>query len=195
MSEQNYTIERDLRELEAMAGALVPYVYEDELYGRVGLNMPSLTLGAVLLRLRRLRALAGDMSQSQLAALRQAESQVQAAKREWNSHFQKKLAREADARLRDIVTYTREASESPRIAANAYLPEALRRTMIQEIVAALPDDSDLAGRVRQADSKLRAYLEDADFIWSSDLQPVYPAQTYWWLYKRPRQPGSREDAG
>ena len=41
---------------QAVWQELVPYVYEDELYGRVGMNMPSLTLGVVLLRLHRLRA-------------------------------------------------------------------------------------------------------------------------------------------
>ena len=50
MAEQKFSIERDVKEAQAMAAALVPYVYEDELYGRIGMNMPSLTIGALLMR-------------------------------------------------------------------------------------------------------------------------------------------------
>lgn len=194
MTELNYSIERDLKELEAMAAALVPYVYEDELYGRVGMNMPSLTVGAILLRLHRLRALENQLTPTQRAILDQAEAQVEAAKRDWDSHFQKKLAREAEARLRDIMTYIRESKESPQIAANAYLPEALRRTMIAEIMNALSDKGDLVGRALLVDSELKNYLQDSDFIWAKSLQPVYPAERYWWLYKRPQPPNRKQDA-
>lgn len=193
MAEQNYSIERDLKELQAMADALVPYVYEGELYGRVGMNMPSLTLGAVLMRLHRLRALEDKLTPAQRALLDQAEAQVDSVRREWNSHYQKKLVREAEARMRDIMAYMREAQDSPQSAANAYLPEALRRTMIQEILNALPDETALAARARLVDSELRRYVADSDFIWAGDLQPVYPAEPYWWLYKRPRQPGKKGD--
>jgi len=192
MSEQNYSIERDLKELETMVASLVPYVYEDELYGRVGMNMPSLTLGAVLLRLRRLRALTSRLTREQLATLHQLETQVHSVSQEWDNHYQKKLAREADARLRDIMTYTREWNDSPRSFANSYMPEALRRTMIQEILSALHNDAGLAARVKQVDSALRRYLQDSDFIWAEILKPVYPADTFWWLYKRPRQPAGNE---
>jgi hypothetical protein len=193
MTEQNYSIDRDLKELQAMAAALVPYIYEDELYGRVGMNMPSLTVGAVLLRLHRLRALASQLSAAQHTTLDQASAQVDAVKKEWSSHFEKKLLREAEVRLRDLMTYTREAKEAPRTAVNAYLPEALRRTMIQDILDVLPNASDLTSRARQADSALKNYLEESDFIWSAALQPVYSADKYWWLYKRPRKPDSKAD--
>ena len=194
MTELNYSIERDLKELEAMAAALVPYVYEDELYGRVGMNMPSLTVGAILLRLHRLRALENQLTPAQRAILDRAEAQVKSAQKEWDSHFQKKLVREAEARLRDIMTYIRETKESPQIAANAYLPEALRRTMIAEIMNALPDKGDLVGRALLVDSELKNYLQDSDFIWAKSLQPVYPAERYWWLYKRPQPPNRKQDA-
>lgn len=194
MTEQNYSIERDLKELQAMAAALVPYIYEDELYGRVGMNMPSLTVGAVLMRLHRLKALANQMSPAQRTILDQAAAQVDGVKAEWGGHFEKKLLREAEARLRDLLTYTREAKEAPRTAANAYLPEALRRTMVQDILDVLPNDNDVGSRARQTDSALKSYLEDADFIWSAALQPVYPADKYWWLYKRPRKLDNKVDA-
>lgn len=196
MSEQNYSIERDLKEAQAMAAALVPYVYEDELYGRVGMNMPSLTVGAILLRLRRLRAIQSRLTPTQLDILQNIESQVHSVSQEWSGHYQKKLVREAEARLRDVMTYVRESKESPRTAANAYLPEALRRTMIEEIMDGLSvsEREGLQSKARQVDGELRRYLDDSDFVWSSELQPAYPADTFWWLYKRPHQAGGKEDA-
>jgi hypothetical protein len=197
MSEQNYSIERDLKEAQAMAEALVPYVYEDELYGRVGMNMPSLTVGAVLLRLHRLRELSNRLSPDQLSTLQNIEHQVQTVRHEWGNHFEKKLSREAEARLRDIMTYVKEAKEAPRNAANSYMPEALRRTIVQDILEAMSvsDRETIGTRVRQVDGDIRRYLQDADFIWSADLRPAYPIETYWWLYKRPHQPDAKTDAG
>ena len=196
MAEQNFSVERDLKEAQTMAAALVPYVYEDELYGRVGMNMPSLTIGALLLRLHRLRALASRLTPEQLTILEQAEAQVQAVRREWTSHFEKKLIREAEARMRDILTYLREAKESPRSGDNGYLLEAVRRTIVQELLDAMPEAQRRVeqAKVAEVDSGLRRSLYDSDFIWTKDLQPVYPATTYWWLYKRPHQPHGKADA-
>jgi hypothetical protein len=196
MAEQNYSIERDLKELQTMTAALVPYVYEDELYGRVGMNMPSLTLGVVLLRLHRLRARANRLTPEQLSILEQAEGQTQSVRREWTSHFEKKLIREAEARMRDILTYLREAKESPRSGDNGYLLEAVRRTIVQELLDAMPEAQRRTeqAKVAEVDSGLRRSLYDSDFIWAKDLEPVYPASIYWWLYKRPHQPGSKADA-
>jgi hypothetical protein len=196
MAEQSFSIERDLKELQTMTAALVPYVYDDELYGRVGMNMPSLTIGAVLLRLHRLRALASRLTPEQLTILEQAEAQTESVRREWTSHFEKKLVREAEARLRDILTYLREAKESPRSGDNGYLLEAVRRTIVQELMDAMPEAerrTELA-KAAEVDSGLRRSLFDSDFIWTKDLQSVYPASTYWWLYKRPHQPNGKADA-
>ena len=63
MAETNFTIERDLNEARIMAEALVPYAYEDTLYAKIGGGfglkgaIPALTVGALLLRIRRLQAL------------------------------------------------------------------------------------------------------------------------------------------
>jgi uncharacterized membrane-anchored protein YhcB (DUF1043 family) len=192
MSEQNYSVDRDLKEAQAMAAALVPYVYEEELYGRVGLNMPSLTIGALLMRLRRLQVLRDKLNSTQAATLEQVERQIEGVRQEWTTHYHKKVLREIDARLRDIQTYMRECKEDPKLCANAYMPEALRRTIVQELLAAVPPGDEqstgLAAKTKQVDSELRRYVKQSNFIWSPELQPVYTPDTYWWLYSRPPQP-------
>jgi hypothetical protein len=185
MGEQNYSIDSDLKEAQTMAAALNPYIYEDELYGKVGANLPQLTLGALLLRLRRLQVLRGQMSASQKTVLEQIIAQHNSVHREWTSHYNKKLEQEVNARARDIQTYLKECREEPKLAAGAYMPEALRRTMIEEILNTMPDAASVKMKVKEVDSGLRRVVQKSDFIWSAVLRPIYPEASYWWLYSRP----------
>jgi hypothetical protein len=189
MSELTYSIDKDLKEAQAMVGALVPYIYENELYGHLGYNMPSLTLGALLLRLRRLHDLGERLTDAQLASLRPLESQHLTLRKEWSSHYDKKLAREAEIRLRDIQTFCHECRDDPQGCASAYLPEALRRTLVHEILQVLPNPGSLDFQLKKTDFLLQGQVRPADFIWDRQLQPVYPADVFWWLYRRPPQPG------
>jgi hypothetical protein len=191
MSEQSYSVDKDLEEAQAMTAALVPYVYEDELYGRVGVSVPSLTPGALLMRLRRLQALRGHLNDTQAATLDQLERQVEAVRQEWSTHYQKKLTREVESRLRDIQAFIRECREDPRSCAGGYSLEALRRTIIQEALSVIPDSeiqsAGLSAKVKAVDGELRRYTEPSDFIWSETLKPIYPSDIYWWLYSRARK--------
>lgn len=192
MSETTYSLERDLKEASAMAKALEEYVQHDELYGRVGgglfssTRMPSLTIGALLMRLRRLRAMEDQLSAEQRHQLRKAEREHERVKKEWAMHYHKKLLYEAHSRLKAMDHYFAESADDPRSAASGYLPEALRRTIVQEIANSLDaPDEDLDKAMRKADSGLRRWVEPASFIWAPTLEPVYPKETYWWLYSRP----------
>lgn len=196
MSEQKYAIEQDIKELEAMVQALVPYVYEDQLYGKVGGGglfsggtMPSLTLGALLMRIRRLRASDDQLTDDQRSRLDAVELQHEAVRKEWRAHYEGKLLKEANSRLDAMRTFFQECDDDPRTCANIYLPEALRRTIVQEILLVLPTlnlkSAELDSKVRRTDSSLRRYAQASEFIWSSILQPVYPKDTFWWLYSKP----------
>lgn len=197
MAEQNYSIERDLKEAQVMVEALVPYVYQDELYTLLGGNMPSLTLGAVLMRLHRLRVLHNRMTSAQAEQFQQIEAKHQAVRDEWQTHYNKKLAREADSRLNNLSAYFKECEDDPATCANAYMPEALRRTIIQEVMNELPasevEQSGLRDKCRKSDARMRRYVQPSSFVWDAMLKPVYDEKTYWWLYNRPPQPNEDED--
>lgn len=192
MSETSYSFEKDLREAKAMAEALVPYVHEDNLYGTVGgggwfgggAKMPALTIGALLMRLQRLRALESELSAEQRGQLSQAERQLEAVQREWTRHYEEKLVQEAKSRLKAIEQWFEENRDDPRSAANAYLPEAHRRTVVQAIADVLQSE-EIEKAIRRVDSGLRRWIEPAEFLWSPALQAAYPQTTYWWLYGRP----------
>jgi hypothetical protein len=197
MSEQGYSFERDLKEAQAMVEGLVPYVYEDELYGKLGMNMPRLTIGGLLMRLRRLRALAGQMNAADKVAL--LDTRHASVCQEWTLAYNRKLLREAESRMRDMQTYFGECRDDPKLGANAYLPEAQRRTILHEIAAVLSpselEQSKLDSKLRRVDSDLRRVVRPSEFVWATVLKTVYPAETFWWLYQRPPQPNDNRDSG
>ena len=105
MSERKYSIDNDLKEAQRMIEALEPYVYQDQLYmpisgGGIFSPMPALTIGAVLLRLRRLDALRGPMTDNQQTTLDALLDQNRKVWNEWRVHYEKKLAEEANSRLK-----------------------------------------------------------------------------------------------
>jgi hypothetical protein len=195
MGDRAFDADRDLREAKAMVDTLVPYVYEDALYGsiRTGLfgggAMPALTIGALLMRLRRLEAIAERLSPTQRDQLSQISSAHEEVRAEWRQHYIEKLQREGASRLKAMATFFEECEETPRSCASLYLPEALRRTIVQEIARALasldePHD-ELLRTMRGVDSKLRRFTAPADFLWEDALIPAYPQAEFWWLYAAP----------
>lgn len=190
-----YVLEKDLREVVALAENLEPYVRGRELYGNAGGafgSLPSLTVGAVLLRLRRLHALHGQLNDSQRASLERAQQHYQQTKKTWRVHWQEKALREANSRLDAMRAFFQECANSARACANNYLPEVLRRTIVQELLIELEAekvfDAQLDEKRKHTDGKLRGLLRPCPFIWAEVLQPVYPSETFWWLYQRPPQP-------
>jgi hypothetical protein len=195
MGELPHSIDLDLREAKAMLDGLVPYIYEDDLYGKIGMNMPRLTPGALLLRMTRLERLHSRMTDSQLRAYHAAHSQFTRLTTEWNQAYRKKLGQEATARLRDLQTYLGECKDDERGCAANYLPEALRRTILHEIGGVLSADElgEAATTLKGVDRSLRAYVRPCPFLWDEALAEVYPEGDYWWLYQRPPQPSKDKE--
>ena len=193
MAEQNYSVDLDLNEVKVMVDNLVPYIYEDELYGKVNLPAARLTPGAILLRVRRLKALRGQMSAAQAAQLDTIEVLFDSTRKEWTVAFNNKLVHEAESRLRDVQTYLNECKDDPKSCASSYTPEALRRTIVAEILSALPSTDANYGRLmtnaKLVDSGLRRYVREDSFIWADILNTAYPKETFWWLYGRPPKSG------
>lgn len=191
MAELTYSIDLDLKEAKAMVDSLVPYIYEDDLYGKINIDSARLTPGSILLRLRRLNALREQMNGSQAKLFEKIKAKNESVRQEWGVAYGKKMLREIESRSRDLQTYLSECKDDPKLCANAYNPEALRRTIIAELMAALPSDADsseVKNAVKLVDSGLRRYVRETPFIWDTTLQPIYPQDTFWWLYNRPPQP-------
>lgn len=199
MAEQNYTITTDLKEAQSMVGRLEQYVRQDELYVQMGglgtlfggAQMPALTVGALLLRLNRLTALQADMTAEQRAQLEQIRASHESVRSEWRLHYDEKLKREAHSRLVAMRRFFEECAENPRTCASNYRPEALRRTIVEEVINEMArlgiEDEELPGLVREIDSRLRRYVRPDAFLWDDRLQTVYGRDQFWWLYMQPEK--------
>ena len=197
MSETNYSIDRDLMEARLMAEGLENYLRQDELYGSVDgwystdPAIPSVTIGGLLLRLSRLQRLESQMSSSQMATLTEIEALHDITRERLTGRYHEKVVNEAGSRLRALEAFFADCEDDPEACADSYLPEAQRRTIVEEIVRALKKYNlpviDLDDTLRRRDMTLRRYTKPAPFVWSTDLQAVYPQEAYWWLYVRPRE--------
>ncbi|MBC7815107.1 MAG: hypothetical protein H7175_28375, partial [Burkholderiales bacterium] len=155
----------------------------------MGGQTPALTIGALLLRLRRLHALADSMSPTQRTLLEKVEARHNAIRDEWSVHYQQKLVKEGESRLKGMDAFFKECLDEPRTCYSGYPPEAMRRTIIQEIDTTLDamnaSSAELDRQIKRADSKLQGIIKPSEFIWAKALESVYPRDTYWWLYSRP----------
>ncbi|MBZ0292251.1 MAG: hypothetical protein K8L99_06750, partial [Anaerolineae bacterium] len=145
----------------------------------------------LLMRLRRLQALEESLTPAQKTRLESLLSRFEEVTREWHVHYEQKLVREANSRLDAMRAFFQEASENPRLASSAYRPEALRRTITEEILRTLAEmnveSAELRSKVNQTDSRLSSVAgQPADFLWDDVLKPIYPQRPYWWLYRKPR---------
>ena len=192
-----YTIKRDLGELEAMVKNLENYVRGDTLYGSAGGagffsggRMPSLTVGAVLMRLRRLDVLHNQMDDAQIHRFEATQEKHAHVADEWRLHYTGKMTREANSRLDAMHAFFEECTTSPKLCANVYRPELLRRTIVQEILIAMDEinmavEDDLKQKLNGTDGRLRQFVKPSEFQWAEQLQPAYDQKTFWWLYQQP----------
>ena len=190
-----YSLARDLNEFEQMVERLEDYLLGDVMYLPVGggffrgSSTPQMTLGALLLRRRRLRHLRSKLKRVEGVRLDAAQSQHRHLQQEWTLHYDQKLRQEVPSRLRVMAGFFRECSENPRDSAAAYPIEALRRSIIQEIMLAMAefgyDKGNLSAAINPADQALRRILHAGPFVWSPVLEEVYPRKTFWWLYGSP----------
>ena len=189
-----YSLKRDLDELINMSHKLKEYILGDALYMPVGGGFirgstPDLTIGAFLLRRRRLHLLRDRLDTEAQAALDETLSRHDDLQRGWRLHYEKKLAREVKSRLKLIGAYLRDCADNPRDCASAYPVEAMRRTIMQEILLAMYefdyDRHDMLASMQRADAALRRYLRPGSFIWATELESVYPSESFWWLYGTP----------
>jgi hypothetical protein len=199
MSERKYSLDQDLREASAMAEGLDRYIQGDQLYGTSGSggflssgNLPSLTIGALLMRIRRLKAQSDKMTNPQREQLREIETMHQAVMKEWRYRYQDRMVWEANSRLDAMQTFFEECASNPRICSQIYLPEVLRRTTVQELIQPMKDlnvadIADIEKKAHAIDSRLRRFVRGAPFVWSQELAPYYPQDVYWWMYNAPQE--------
>lgn len=190
----NYNISKDLKEAEEMVNNLSDYLPGNDLYGNTGgvfSNMPSLTVGALLMRLRRLQTLRDKLDGREQQRLDDLLALHAKISKDWASHYDEKLVREGQSRIDAMQGFFRECMGNVSNCASIYRPELLRRTIVQEIVTVMAErrveSDELTDAIRAADGRLRSFLREESFQWDELLEPVYPKREFWWLYQAPPQ--------
>ena len=182
-------LDRDATAARAMASALDPYVYQDDLYGALPGALPRLTVGGMLLRLHRLQALRAALTPEQAGALAHAQAALQKARADWALHYGQKIRRELGARQDSLQWYLNDCDDNPARCAEVYPIEAEKRTIIHHLLdegAALGVDMEDERRRQLAlDGALRRHFQAGPFVWDARVEAAYPRGVFWWLYGRP----------
>lgn len=181
-----YDLDRDVEVLVAMASSLTPYLYEDEVYGYLGGDMPRLTLGGLLLRLYRLSRLDDHLSADQQTQVQDAHINFDAERSKWAVHYENKLQRELLMRIDALEQFLKEYAEDPQPCAASYPAQSEKRTMIHHLYQEAKEQEvllhDTHLRLTEVDGQLRRILRDGEFITDDRLKEAYPPDTFWWLY-------------
>lgn len=188
-----YRFSRDVKQALTMAQSLEEYVRGDRLYGQTGAGalagMPSMTVGGMLMRLRRLDVLRDHLKDHQIKNLDKAIEQYDAVRHEWAFHYEGKITREAHSRIDAMKGFFYECADNIRQCIGIYKPEMTRRTIVQELLKEMQvldmSDATLMTKIEETDEKLKRYVEQAAFQWSDVLMPAFPKAEYWWLYCSP----------
>lgn len=188
-----YHLTTDLKEARQMVDVFEDYIRSEQVYGSTGgmfgSNAPALTVGSLLMRLRRLDHLREHLKRKQGAELDAIIEKHDAVQVAWRVHYEEKMIKEAHSRLDAMRTFFDECRDNPRLCRNIYRPEALRRTIVRELMLEMAELSieseDLEKKTREVDGKLRGVVQESEFIWDGLLQQVYPSETFWWLYALP----------
>ena len=185
MSPYAYSLDNDLRSVTAMAAGLVPYVYENELYGALPGSLPRLTVGGLLMRLSRLHALEMTLTDAQRGIIMVAQAQLDKTRTEWAVALEGKITRELIARLRALGQLVFDCADI-RLCNESYPSEIEKRV----IVASLQEEAvvhkvltpEIETQIANIDSRLKQFTKPGNFLWDTRLQTVYPRATFWYLY-------------
>lgn len=186
-----YDPESDLRALEAMAANLTPYVYEEALFGTLSPNLPKLTVGALLLRLYRLKGLEDQLDPDQQNRLHDAQMNFERLRSEWITHYEAKIEQEIQSRLRTFKAFLNDYADNNALVREGYPAEAIHRTMLYHLSEEARHleiwTDDFEDELDRQDGRLRAILAaGGEFLWAETLESLYPKSTFWWLYGYPQ---------
>jgi hypothetical protein len=183
-----YDLDNDVRAVEAMAASLVPYVYDDELYGMLPGTLPRLTVGSLLMRLHRLHVITDLLTARQQGIVVEAQRLLDEARQAWHVAYTGKLKREFKARADALDQYFSEGVENPRAAAEHYPSAMEKRVMIEHLYGELEALGELTdaikSRLPMIDNAIRRFVETDAFRWDARLERAYPSDMYWFLYRR-----------
>jgi hypothetical protein len=180
------TFEYDFGYIQACLEVLESYLLSDEVFWPISAtppegtpDYPRLTLGALLLAERRLKA----YPQAQEALVQQVTSAIEQLRTKWRVMWEKKAVRSYSVRLRMWSEFLDDYRSGPQDNADRYEYEVRLRAMLEQLQIE-------GGGKPQAEVKmllgldryLKSMLMPGDFIWEPEVQSGFHKGIYWYLY-------------
>ncbi len=147
--------------LTAGVPQLQDYLLSEQLYYPLSLNLPQLTLGGILLALKRMGTQASKF-----------EAQVEAVRSRWRSAWDAKSSREVRARSELWMNYLSEYRDDPKAGVRLY-PQNVRYRAMISLLGKIEDDSD---------AFLKSVFREGRFVWEAECAPNFSRETFWYLY-------------
>jgi hypothetical protein len=180
-----------LQSFQEMLVELEPYLLSPELFWPLdsrssGIAQDRLTLGNLLLCLDQLTAVRESWDIQSEADFRKSELLWHQEQEKWKSAIRNKASKEFGSRINLWRAYLMDLEDGQ--AANFdYRHEVRNRVIIERLC-----EFELAKDRRQKDLQnvdrlLRSLVIQSEFIWPLQLQPLYPSQAFWFLYRLPRK--------
>jgi hypothetical protein len=159
---KSMSIQTDKRYLEAGIPELENYLLSKELYYPIGRNLSQLTLGGVLLSLKRL-------PENEAGRF---EVQVNRIYTKWRSAWDTKAGREVRARSELWKNFLAEYPGDPEGTARLY-PQQVRYRAMLTLLGELSDVMDVY---------LRSIFEQGDFVWEPEVGENFSEDIFWFLF-------------
>ena len=165
---------QDIRFFAEAMPQLQDYLLSNELFWPLSGSLPRLTPGCILLTMAR-------MSVFQPVEAQRLGIQLKVVRAKWHSAWEKKVIREIGNRTRLWAQFLSDYKNSPEQNVASYANEVRSRTILQLLLKeylVAPEKPDLD----QCDSILSSCLVTGAFLWDAELQVVFPADDFWFLY-------------
>ena len=171
----------DLDYVEDALTQLEPYLLSQELFWPLGGTKPRLTVGGVLLSLKRIAAVVE--SPVEQAILSQLTVKLDAVRTRWRVAWEQKCARELRTRLELWQNYLGDYRISPESYADDYRNEARLRVLVGLLAGELPEvPEESRMKLEALDVLLRGRLSSGQFVWDVALISAFPQDEFWYLY-------------
>lgn len=185
--------EYDFGYLSAAISELETYLLSDELFWPVSANPPArtqpyprLTLGGLLLFIKRAEAFA--LSASQTSQVIQIENRLAQIKIKWRTKWEEKANNEYVSRLNQWRNYIEEYRQDPDKHGDYYPYEIRWRVIVQLLDNEISKLDDAIFELRDGlDQMLRSNFTQGNFVWEDQLIQIFPESTFWYLYGFPKK--------
>lgn len=185
--------EVDLAVLAAEIDELEEYIVKGDIYRTVrvqtpaGMQMVQMSAGDLLSRLYRLEGERERLSVEQRSRTKELALAARSTIYSLRTRFHDLLKREIKTRIDSLNWFLDDVIGDPKRARVEYPYEIRNRQRIQLMVDELAEEMtpELKSQVSRVDERIRLIVRPAEFVWDSQLEPIFPRERFWYMYVSP----------